>query len=90
MLARIAWKAEHGMMKYRVIIETDEDGRYCASVPALPGCRSDGKTRDDALTNITEAIEAYLESLVKAGAPIPLPVEEAFVDIDVARIDGAA
>lgn len=77
-------------MKYRVIIETDEDGVYCANVPALPGCVSDGRTRSEAIANITEAIEVYLESLKLAGDPIPSAIEEAIVDIDVSRIEGAA
>jgi len=48
-------------MKYRVLIEKDEDGVYVAEVPALPGCISQGATRAEALRNIQEAIEAYLE-----------------------------
>lgn len=54
-------------MKYRITIERDEDDAFCASCPALPGCHSQGATREEALRNITEAIEAYLESLRKAG-----------------------
>ncbi len=77
-------------MKFRIEIERDEDGVFIASCPTLPGCRSDGATRDEAVRNMTEAIEAYLESLKKAGDPIPAPIEEAVVEIDVARIDGAA
>ena len=50
-------------MKYRVLIEQDEDGVFVADVPALPGCISQGKTRTEALHNIQEAIGAYLESL---------------------------
>ncbi len=50
-------------MKLKVIIRKDEEdsGWYNASVPALPGCHSQGKTREDALKNIKEAIELYLE-----------------------------
>jgi predicted RNase H-like HicB family nuclease len=44
-------------MKYRVIVEIDEDGVYVVEVPALPGCISQGKTRAEALANIKEAIE---------------------------------
>jgi predicted RNase H-like HicB family nuclease len=58
-------------MKYRVIIEQDEDGIYVAEVPALPGCISQGKTRDEAITKIKEAIAAYLESLEVHNEPIP-------------------
>ena len=48
-------------MKLHVIIEKDETGYYVAEVPALPGCLSQGKTFDDALANIKEAIEGWLE-----------------------------
>ena len=50
-------------MRYRVLIEQDEDGVYVAEVPALPGCISQGKTRSEAIDNIKEAIAGYLESL---------------------------
>ena len=58
-------------MKYRVIIQQDEDGVLVAEVPALPGCMSQGTTRVEALANIREAIEAYLESLKDHDEPIP-------------------
>jgi predicted RNase H-like HicB family nuclease len=48
-------------MKVRVVLEPSEDGGYTAVVPSLPGCISEGETRDDALANIKEAIELYLE-----------------------------
>jgi predicted RNase H-like HicB family nuclease len=50
-------------MKYRVLIDQDEDGMFVAEVPALPGCISQGITRKEAITNIKEAIAVYLESL---------------------------
>ncbi|MBW1811722.1 MAG: type II toxin-antitoxin system HicB family antitoxin [Deltaproteobacteria bacterium] len=59
-------------MKYRVIIEQDEDSIFIAEVPALPGCISQGNTRSEAIKNILEAIEVYLESLKAHGEPIPL------------------
>ena len=58
-------------MKYRVLIEQDEDGMFVAEVPALPGCISQGRTREETLQNIQEAIAAYLESLEAHGEPIP-------------------
>lgn len=61
-------------MKYRVLIEPDEDGVYVAEVPSLPGCVSQGKTRQEALDNVKDAIEAYLESLRMSGDPIPPPI----------------
>ncbi|MCD6485977.1 MAG: type II toxin-antitoxin system HicB family antitoxin [Syntrophobacterales bacterium] len=58
-------------MKYRVLIEQDEDGMFVAEVSVLPGCISQGRTREEALQNIQEAIAAYLESLKAHGDPIP-------------------
>lgn len=63
-------------MKYRVIIEQDEDGIFVAEVPSLPGCVSQGKTRAEVLQNIQEAIEVYIESLKAYNEPIPPTVEE--------------
>jgi antitoxin HicB len=70
-------------MKYRVLIEQDEDGVYVAEVPALPGCISQGKTREEAVENIREAIAAYLESLEAHGDPIPPPITEEVVEVNV-------
>ena len=68
-------------MKYRVLIEQDEDGVFVAEVPSLPGCISQGATRQEALSGIREAITLYLESLAAHGDPIPPPVSEEIVDI---------
>ena len=48
-------------MKLHVVIEKDEAGYFVAEVPALPGCLSQGETKEEALTNIHEAIEGWLE-----------------------------
>jgi predicted RNase H-like HicB family nuclease len=48
-------------MKLQVVLEPSEDGGYTAIVPSLPGCISEGDTREAALKNIREAIELYLE-----------------------------
>jgi predicted RNase H-like HicB family nuclease len=48
-------------MKLKVILEPSEEGGYTAIVPALPGCISEGNTKEEALANIREAIELYLE-----------------------------
>lgn len=50
-------------MKLRAIIEQDEAGYYVAEVPALPGCLSQGKTYEEAVANIKEAIEEWLETM---------------------------
>lgn len=70
-------------MKYRVIIEQDEDDIYVAEVPALPGCISQGKTRDEALANIREAIAAYLESLEAHNEPAPPSIYEEIIEVNM-------
>jgi len=68
-------------MKYRVIIQQNEDGVFVAEVPSLPGCISQGKTRKEAVANIHEAVQAYIESLRKHNEPIPPPITEEFVEL---------
>ncbi len=68
-------------MKYRVLIEQDEDGVFVAEVPTLPGCLSQGKTRTEALSNIQEAIAAYLESLAAHNEPVPPAITEELVEV---------
>jgi predicted RNase H-like HicB family nuclease len=58
-------------VKFRVTIEQDEGGVFVAECPVLPGCISQGKTRDEAMTNIRDSIQGYIESLKKHGEPIP-------------------
>lgn len=58
-------------MKYRVILEQQEEGGYTVYVPALPGCVSEGETVEESLSNIKEAIGVYLESLKKRGLNLP-------------------
>ena len=50
-------------MKLKVILEPSEEGGYTVYVPSLPGCISEGDSEDEALTNIKEAIELYLEPI---------------------------
>ncbi len=68
-------------MKYRVLIEQDEDGIYVAEVPSLPGCISQGETRAEVLKNIQEAIEVYIESLKAHNEPIPPPIDEEIIEV---------
>ena len=68
-------------MKYRVVIEPDEDGVFVAECPALPGCISQGKTRAEALANVKDAMTGYLASLKKHGEPVPPPINEEIVEI---------
>jgi predicted RNase H-like HicB family nuclease len=68
-------------MKYRVLIEQDEDGVFVAEVPSLPGCISQGDTRAEATENIKEAISLYLESLQAHDEPVPPPITEELVEV---------
>lgn len=72
-------------MKFRIHIEQDEDGKFVASCPTLPGCWSQGDTREEAKRNIADAIDGYLESLAKRGDPIPPPITEDVVDVKPRR-----
>ena len=71
-------------MKFKIKIEEDEDGWYVATVPALPGCISQGKTEEEAKKNIAEAIELHLSALAEDGVPIEYRegVKEAFVTVE--------
>jgi predicted RNase H-like HicB family nuclease len=68
-------------MKYRIIIEQDEDGIYVAECPSLPGCISQGTTRDEAIVNIQDAIKGYLQSLNKHNEPVPPPITEEIIEV---------
>ena len=69
-------------MKYRIIIEKDENGIFVAECPALPGCISEGKTRTVALKNIKDAMQGYLESLKMHNEPIPPSIDEEVVEVN--------
>ena len=68
-------------MKYRVIIEQDEDGVFVAECPSFPGCVSQGATRLEAEEDIKDAISGYIESLIKHNEPAPPPIYESFVEV---------
>lgn len=61
--------------EFDVALTREEEGGYSVTVPALPGCTSQGETREEALAMIREAIEVYVESLEAHGDPIPGPIE---------------
>jgi predicted RNase H-like HicB family nuclease len=58
-------------MKYTVILEREPDHGYIATVPVLPGCVSQGDTREEVRRNIQAAIELYVEDCRLAGDPVP-------------------
>ena len=55
----------------KVLIYTDEDAQWVASCPSLPGCLSQGGTREETIENVKEAIAAYVEGLELDGLPVP-------------------
>jgi predicted RNase H-like HicB family nuclease len=71
------------MRKFKVILEPNELNGYTAIVPLLPGCISEGDSREEALVNIKEAIELYIDSLKADGEPIPSgeKTEEEIVEV---------
>jgi predicted RNase H-like HicB family nuclease len=71
-------------MRYAVVLEHEPDGGCVVTVPALPGCVSQGDTRTEALANIREAIEVYLKHCREAGDPIPTEAGKEFVAVEVA------
>ena len=64
------------MLRYSVKLEAQQEGGFTATVPALPGCVSEGETVGGALENIKDAIEGYLTVLAKHKRPIPIEVAE--------------
>ena len=70
-------------MKLRMIIEQDEDGKFVATCPTLPGCISQGDTRQEACTNLVDAIRGYIESLRKHDEPIPPPITEEVIEVEL-------
>ena len=68
-------------MKFRIIVEQDEDGIFVVECPSLPGCVSQGKSRVEAVKNIKDAMKGYIESLKKHNEPIPPSIEEEMVEV---------
>jgi len=71
---------------FPVRLEEDEDGFIVVSCPVLPGCHSQGRTKEEAIANIREAIRGYIASMRKHGEPIPsIPeMEEVEEEVEVA------
>ena len=68
-------------MRFSVTIERDEDGAWVAACPAIPGCFSQGTTKDEATASIQEAIRLCLE--VRAEQGLPLTVETRQVEVTI-------
>jgi predicted RNase H-like HicB family nuclease len=75
--------AHRQTMSFRVVLEREADGRYSVYCPALPGCASQGDSETEALENIREAIELYVEACEQEGRPLPLTDVE-FRDVEIA------
>jgi len=71
-------------MKYTVIIEQGRESGYVVYCPALKGCVSQGETKEDALKNIKEAMEVYIEALMRDKLPVPTEVGKDTVELEVA------
>ena len=63
-------------VKRKVLLYPGEDGYFVVEVPSLPGCITQGKTREEALSNVEEAIALYIEVLRDRGEPIPTDLVE--------------
>jgi antitoxin HicB len=59
--------------EFEVVLQPEEEGGFSVSVPALPGCHTQGETHDEALAMAKDAIEVYLEVLKEKGRPLPQP-----------------
>jgi predicted RNase H-like HicB family nuclease len=71
-------------MKYTVIVEKGNESGYVAYAPALKGCVSQGETKEEALKNIKEAMEVYVEALLEDRLPIPTEVGKDTIELEVA------
>ena len=70
-------------MKYTVIVEKGNESGYVVYAPALKGCVSQGKTREEAIKNIKEAMEVYVETLLEDGLPVPTEVGKDTIELEV-------
>lgn len=70
-------------MGYTVILEREPDGGFVVAVPALPGCVSQGDTKDEAIANVREAIELYIEDCRETGDPIPTEAGREYIEVRV-------
>lgn len=68
-------------MNFKVTLDRDEDGMWVVECPAIPGCVSQGKTREEALANIREAIQLCLEVRAEQGLPLTLETREVEVTL---------
>jgi len=68
-------------MRYTVILQREPDGGYVATVPALPGCESQGDSREEVMANIREAADLYIEDCIAAGDPVPTEAGKEYFEL---------
>jgi len=69
--SRLCYSFTMKVLNYTVYLQRADEGGFIVSAPALPGCRTQGDTKEEALAMIKDAIEGYIISLRKHGEPIP-------------------
>ena len=71
------------MKSYVFKVEVEqEDGRWVAEVPSLPGCATEGDTREEAIEALREATQAYLEVLIEHNDPLPVDARDDVIILD--------
>ena len=80
----MADQSKQKKMKYTVITEEGRESGYVAYAPALKGCVSQGETKEEALKNIREAMEIYVEALLEDGLPVPTEAGKDTIELEVA------
>jgi predicted RNase H-like HicB family nuclease len=73
-------------MRYTIVLEREADGGYVATVPALPGCVSQGDTRDEVTRNIREAAELYVEDCIAAGDQVPTEAGREYLELTTSSL----
>lgn len=74
---------------FKVELEVEDDGRWSAALPALPGCAAWGHTADEAMEALQEMAQAYVEVLIEHGDPIPDQTAELVVDGAAVLVTGS-
>ena len=69
-------------MNYTVILQQESDGGFVATVPSLPGCVSQADTRAEAMANVREAIEVYLEDCIASGEAVPVEAGREIIEVE--------
>lgn len=72
-------KVTKNILEYTVVFEPAEEGGYIASVPAIPGCRTEGDTFEKTVTNVKDAIKGCVEVLKEEGLEVPTEMPEVVI-----------